>query len=630
MERTLQQLVSTVKLPTLPGVACRILELCEDPDACARDYARVIESDPALAARLLKFANSAFFGLGRKVSTVERAAVTLGVDHVRAVALGFSVAKSIGKARSQQFNTQLFWRDSLFHGCIARAVADRVGFPKREESFLVGLLQDIGVPFMANYYGPRYAELLERTAGRHIELFSAESATLDLTHPAVGGHVCHEWKLPDMLTRAIVRHHLAAPGPLGKDEGGILWRIAYLAGAVPLTDGPDDDGVAGPAITFAQGTFGMSPGELIQLLQDSRAEFSRVATVFSELLPADADLDRLVARAEALISRLGLRLPPDREEAPGAKVLIVDDDPVSLALMKGFLLKQDHVPILARSGAEALELARDERPDLILLDVIMPEMDGYQICRILKADPVTADIPIIFCTAADQTDDVVRGLELGADDYVTKPVNEQELHARLGVAMRARQRQERLDERSGLDALTGLLNRRRLEEQLAAELARPSLEPLTCAMVDLDQFKKINDSRGHAAGDVVLAKIAKLLRDSCRGSDWVSRYGGEEFVLAMPSTSLRKAAGCGERLRCSIAGTSFDHDGQILNVTASVGVAAAVEGEGVSRLLEKADQALYAAKKAGRNCVCVFLEGRGPVPVGHLDQRVGLPAAATQ
>jgi len=618
MDRNVEHLLATVKLPTLPAVACRILQLCEQPEASLKDFAEVIEKDPALAARLLRFANSAYFGLRRKVASIERAAITLGINYVKAVALGFYVAKSIGRVQNAQFDTQVFWRDSLLHGCLARALAERLGVSQRDETFLAGLLQDIGLPFMASYYGARYAEMLAEARGCHLDLFAAELASLDVTHPALGGHACWEWGLPQLLASPIARHHTWDAGSESEEPIEILGRIAYLVGAIPVTERDVAPEAMERAATIAEETFGMNHEELAGLLQCTRAEFEKTSAMFSDMLPASTNVDMILAKAEALIGKLKVKLPESHNGTTETKILAVDDDPVNLALMKGILSKHGFTPLLANSAADGIQLARSEQPDLILLDVMMPEMDGYQACRILKTDPATADIPVIFCSAMDQTDDAVRGLELGAEDFVTKPVNEKELRARMAVVLRASRAKKRLDERSNLDALTGLWNRRRLEDCMAMELAHPGVEGLSCAMIDLDHFKRVNDSLGHAAGDAVLVAVGRLLQNHCRDRDWVCRYGGEEFVLAMPATSLRKAAVCAERLRSAIAQARIPHDDRILQVTASIGVATSVAGCQPSQLLHNADEAMYAAKQAGRNRVYVFVEGRGPVALSEL------------
>lgn len=292
-----------------------------------------------------------------------------------------------------------------------------------------------------------------------------------------------------------------------------------------------------------------------------------------------------------------------------SKVLIIDDSPEIHALIR-VRLKNEAVEIhSALDGASGIDKSQSLGPDLILLDVEMPEQNGFEVCAILKDLPVTRDVPIIFLTGSTSTADKIRGLELGATDYITKPFDPAELRARVRASLRTRHLMELLAKRAMIDGLTGLHNRFYLDAQLTLALAaaRRSGEPLSCVMADVDHFKQINDECGHQFGDEVLRKIGSILTELCRDSDIVCRYGGEEFTLLMPNTPLRDAVVVSERLRRAVETTEFWHRERRVPVTCSFGVARL--GDTIPpTVIELADQALYRAKRGGRNQVQMCLQ----------------------
>lgn len=291
-------------------------------------------------------------------------------------------------------------------------------------------------------------------------------------------------------------------------------------------------------------------------------------------------------------------------------ILVVDDEEANLYALRLILESKSFRCIEATSGKEALDAAMDSEPDVILLDIHMPEMDGFEVCRRLKADSRTAHIPIVFLTARYRDHaEIARGLEVGAYDYVTKPFNTAELTARIGVMMRIRRAEDEARKASLTDSLTGLQNRRFLETRLEEEMARSERHsvPLSCVMLDLDHFKKINDSHGHSVGDNVLRDVAVILRRHIRKSDLAIRYGGEEFVVVLFSTDADAAQIVAERVRADVERHSIKAGDETLKLTVSVGIASFPEQgiKTVDDLMHRADEALYQAKGRGRNMVCV-------------------------
>ena len=295
-------------------------------------------------------------------------------------------------------------------------------------------------------------------------------------------------------------------------------------------------------------------------------------------------------------------------------VLLVEDSAAIRALVRRMLVAGGHVVVEAAGGAAALTVCREQQPDVVLLDVEMPEMSGWDVLAAMKADPHLRDVPVVFLTSRSDTTDMVDGLRLGAHDYLRKPCEPTELLARVQAAARVkrlqdelRQRNEDLDRISRTDALTGLRNRRHVEEYLAklTSLARRNLEPIAVLVIDIDHFKSVNDEHGHEAGDAVLREVAGRMQDSVRLEDMVGRWGGEEFLVVLPNTTDQGAAELAERLRQVVADTPCRlADGDAVQVTISVGCAASlIDDAGI--LVRSAAAAMYQAKQTGRNRVVV-------------------------
>lgn len=316
----------------------------------------------------------------------------------------------------------------------------------------------------------------------------------------------------------------------------------------------------------------------------------------------------------------GAQAPP----TPG-RILVVDDNPDNVEIIATRLRYRGYEVVESVHGRDALEKVQAEPPDLILLDVMLPDIDGYEIARRIKGNDRLPYIPIILVTARDSTQDKVMGLDAGADDYLTKPINFPELEARVRSMLRIKKLQDELEEKnrelqrlSISDGLTGLYNHRHIHRLLTDEFERTERtgEPLTVAMFDLDRFKSVNDTYGHQTGDRVLQAFAGILHESAREIDRIGRYGGEEFMAILPDTDADEAMTFVERVRQRVERTPFDIGrDEPLHMTVSAGLAD-IPAEGVTsceELIRRADEALYAAKAAGRNRVVRFDELAQPV-----------------
>ena len=288
---------------------------------------------------------------------------------------------------------------------------------------------------------------------------------------------------------------------------------------------------------------------------------------------------------------------------PGPLVLIADDDAVTRAVVETWLVNAGYEVVAAADGQAALALALEMTPDLAVLDVSMPGLDGLEVCRALsRATP--APPPVIFLTGHSGTDALVTGLDAGAVDYIVKPLNRDVLVARVRAALRSKALRDDLITHATRDALTALLNRRELDLRTAAAIAHAARYDrlLSCAMIDVDHFKQVNDRHGHAVGDAVLCEAATRLRETCRETDTLGRYGGEEFIVLFPEISASDAMVAAERIRRAFSDAAFTADGVSLNLTASIGVATWVASMiAPASLYSAADRALYQAKDLGRD-----------------------------
>jgi diguanylate cyclase (GGDEF)-like protein len=293
------------------------------------------------------------------------------------------------------------------------------------------------------------------------------------------------------------------------------------------------------------------------------------------------------------------------------KLLIIDDDAESLAIAEARLAQEQVEIHCAGGGSEGLALCRSLRPDLILLDVDMPGMSGFEVCKALKADAELCMIPVLFLSGSGNAENKVRGLDLGAIDFVTKPFDSFELRARVRAALRTKRLQDLLIERARIDPLTGLPNRRALMERLQTEWARLQRHRVNFSfiMVDIDYFKRVNDAFGHPVGDQCLQEVARRIQHESRTTDLPARYGGDEFAVVVPDETVEKARFLAERCRRQIGQIAIAARNESTRTTASIGVAQAADLPSFAALIDSADQALLKAKKNGRNRVEVALGG---------------------
>jgi len=292
--------------------------------------------------------------------------------------------------------------------------------------------------------------------------------------------------------------------------------------------------------------------------------------------------------------------PPD-----SMTVMIVDDTQPNVLILQRALTNTGYNISVAFSGEKALELIPKLKPDLILLDVMMPGINGFEVCKLLKKDVELKSIPVIFITAMGMPEDVLKGFEAGAVDYITKPFNLQEVCVRVKTHLILSAAINKLIQDSETDSLTGLFNRRTFLKKVENEAMRfkRSKKSFSLLFADIDFFKKINDTYGHAAGDEILINISNILNTEKREVDQVGRWGGEEFLLLLPETNIEGAVQHGNKIRELISEKPIMYEGQEIHITMSFGVSEYSEDINIEKTIDQADQRLYIAKNSGRNKV---------------------------
>jgi diguanylate cyclase (GGDEF)-like protein len=294
--------------------------------------------------------------------------------------------------------------------------------------------------------------------------------------------------------------------------------------------------------------------------------------------------------------------------------LIVDDEKSNIDVLN-HILKEKYKLFIAKSGESAIKIARENVPDLILLDIIMPDMNGFEVLTQLKKSDLTSNIPVIFITGQDSKEDEIKGLNLGAVDYITKPFHNVIVEARIRTHMKIVEQMQIIERMSIMDELTELPNRRYFNDQLTREWGRAIRETASISLliIDVDKFKVYNDTYGHPQGDALLQAVSAVFKQALkRPADFVARWGGEEFIMLMPGTDLDGAMEVAERIRAGVEETIIPcTDGTSTGTTVSIGVNTErpMINLPVAGFVSRADKALYAAKESGRNKVCAYEAG---------------------
>jgi len=641
----IDELKATGQLPSPTGVAMAILRLTQSDKASARDIAEVLESDPALAGRILKHANSASVGASRPAVAVADAVVRLGLRTVRQLALGFSLVSKHQSGPCRGFDYQDFWSRSLAAALGVQALSRQKEVMPPAEAFTVGLLSQIGRLGLASVHPDSYSRILEQCKDNSRDrLIRLEREQFAIDHNELSAALLQDWGLPALCVDAVRYYEVPEEGDL--QEGSrphrltrLLHVATHLAG-VCVADDDERDVLATELVARGQ-AIGIDSEALATLCDEVVRDWREWGEILHAPTREVPFLKEMLERArQAGHADESEQAPSSEAKAISLRILAVDDSELDLKLLTKYLTSAGHKVVTASDGREGLRMALETDPGMIITDWIMPEMEGPEFCRALRRSEKGRQIYVIMLTGCEDEGHLVEAFEAGADDFIVKPYNPKALMARIRAAQRIITLQKEVDrdkeqirryvaalgvanrklEQAALtDELTGLPNRRYALDRLGQEWAAAtrSGRALTCLSIDIDHFKNVNDTCGHDTGDAVLRETAAALKRAMRKSDVVCRFGGEEFVAICPETHLRDATQLAERLRTTVeanivsAGT-FDGGVQV-----SVGVAERdATMPNPDALLKAADQALYAAKQAGRNRVCQA--GKRPsAPAAH-------------
>lgn len=476
------------RLPTLPGVAIKILEAVQDKKSGLMELAQILSTDPPLSAEVLRLINSPYYGLNSRITSVNHAVNLLGATTVKNLALSFSVIKSFQSDDGEGFDYTQYWKDSLFSAVTMKLLTGKLNRQLADDAFFLGLLHDIGILTLNQCMHDQYSLVLTEMAKNQSAYQDAENQVLGFTHMEIGSHLAKKWGLPDTFFQSIAYHHNPAKLNTGNADMAILTQMLHLTSLLV-------DFVNKPDKAFYLG-----------LIEHYVKEYG-----FEDQFQLEPVLDEVGRLTEAVYPVFEIKIESET----------------------GYL--------------DMIETARKE---LIHL----------------------------------------------SSDFLSRLIEQDK-------------RIEVLNERATHDGLTKLTNYQRFQEVLDEEMYRAKRYkmPLTLLMMDLDHFKKINDTFGHLAGDYILREVSDLLQKSMRKSDVVARYGGEEFAILLPETPQEGAFILAERLCDKLSSKALTYGEQTIFVTMSIGIAAysAKTDSSNADLIKKADTALYRAKDSGRNQCCL-------------------------
>jgi len=626
------ELKTTGKLPTPSGVALQIMELTRRDDVSLSELARVVRTDPALAGRLIKFANSAMAGPRRPVVAVADAIHLLGIATVRQLSLSLSILEQNQSGACEGFDYQKYWSGSLARGIAANALCMRTRVAAPDEAFSCGLLAEVGTLALATLHPEAYGELLAAHGGRTGPGLRAQERTrFRADHTELSVALLENWMLPRVFIGAISHHE--EPSTASFPEGS---REALLTRLLHLARGIGEFCCASEAsrpllvqdLLFGAARIGIDADALAMLVDEVASEWrnwSGILDVTAMIVPAFSTIR--ATKTDEPRAAVHESLQATETTSDLMRVLVVDSDPAALATLRQLLVEQGHEVTVAADGPQALKQAMATLPHMILCNSATPDLDGLALCRAIRETEEGRQIYFLLLSEADGHERLVEAFEAGADDFVAKPIAPRVLLARL----RAGQRVVRLQEESARDSqnlrrfanelavanrqlrqaaltdpLTGLPNRRYGMERLEQEWAASSRNqrPLSVMMIDLDRFKTVNDTHGHDVGDMLLRQAAGLLRKAARAEDVICRIGGEEFLVISPDTALAATTRVGDRLRKAIADSPIMLGALRQAVTVSIGVAERTSAMSrYDELLKGADQMLYHAKRKGGNRV---------------------------
>lgn len=603
------------------------MRLTQKADVSVAELAHAVQTDPALVGRLIKAAN-ALHNKTRPVAAVQDALIMLGISTVRYLALSFSLVSGYRSGQCAKFNYPRFWSHSLACAVAMQALATRTRIASPEEAFSIGLLCRIGELSLASVFPQEYAQVLEqREQGEIKPLVACERDSFATTHSELTAAMLQDWGLPGMFVDAVFNHEepdrLNAPPDSRLYQ--IVWMLALARLIADLCLADDAERRALMPKLFRYGsTLAIESESLISLGDQVAREWKEWATLLNvdaHDVPPFEEFSR--PAAAPVLSADGM----PNVEGGALRVLVVDDDRVMRTILKKLLGDSGYQVFEAVDGQSGFVMALEVHPHIVITDWVMAGMDGVGMTRALRQTKLGRGIYILILTALEAEDKLVEAFAAGIDDYLNKPLKPRVLGARLRAAQRVVMLQQeieqdrdeirrfaaelavtnrRLQEAALTDVLTGLPNRRYAIEFFQREwlAANRSKRPLACMLIDIDNFKVINDTHGHDMGDAVLKCVSATIKKALRAQDVACRTGGDEFTVICPQTDLQAALVCAERVRKGVA--VLEMDATLANIKCSLSVGVAVRDADmvdIDTLLKCADEGVYLAKQCGRNRV---------------------------
>ncbi len=615
-----EQLKLSGQLPSPRGVALAVLELSQRENATLGEIARVVQTDPALSGRLIKLANTASHAT-RPVVSVQEAVVRQGMSTVRQLALGFSLLDQYRDGACEAFDYQGYWSHSLLMALCMQALGARVHVAAADELFICGLLAQVGQLALATAYPDEYNTVLNAQRADPAQPFvTHERARLETDHIELGIVLMTDWGMPKVFTVPLAHYEdpeYQAPSHDSRSRNLMLMlRLSHRLADLGLARADARPRLAREWTTLAaeldisQEAAGRFIDEVVASWHDWGAQLK----IPTSILPPFAEIDH--GHAE-----------PSEDESP-LRIVVADGNAFTRRKTMALLVEDSsHVVYPADNGNTALALAMEVLPHVLIAHYNLPQLDGLELCQALRATDEGRRMHILLMDDGNDEAQLAYAYEAGADGYVPSALSAKGLRTRLSAAQRLVQLQNawerdraqlrqiaaelavanrRLANAALSDSLTGLPNRRSAMDQLeqAWSAASRTGAPLAVMVIDIDHFKHINDTYGHAAGDMVLREAASVLRTSARREDSVCRIGGEEFLVICPNTDLEAALQSAERLRTTLGARRIVIGQTESSITTSIGVAVReADTADLDALVSTADQALYAAKEAGRNRV---------------------------
>lgn len=626
-----EQLKASGDLPAPTGVALAIMRLGHGDDATMVELASVIRSDSVLVGRLMKVANGISSpGFGRRpVVSVQEALMALGTPAVRALALSFSLVSEYSNGACPNFDYGSFWSYSLLCGLAMQAITARTRVAAAEEAFCVGLLARVGELALATLYPTAYSEILaNRGSGSQCVRIATERATFGTDHRELSTAMLADWGIPKVFTEAVLAHE--TPDETALAEGSRQYiatqSLALARHIAEICLAPDRQRASLVGRLLLLGSrLSLDEGALITLSDRTVQEWHEWSAQLSLDTLSQPSFRQMFSAPPECDGSFPIREPIEDQQR--LRVLVVADNPSLCSMLRSVLEAVGNEVFETTSGREALRLTLEMQPHMMIADWAMPEMDGMELTRALRQTKNGRAVFIVMLTSVGDDERLIEAFENGVDDFMPKPLRPRLLAARLRAGQRIiklqqeieRDREEirhfaaelavtnrRLQEVALTDVLTGFPNRRygmeRIQQEWAASVR--SGRTLACLMIDLDEFKEINDTYGHDVGDNVLKTASKALKNGLRAQDVICRIGGDEFLVICPDTGLEAALVCAERVRHSVE--SVRTAAGMLKLTSTVSIGVAVREPGISdadTLIKRADQGAYLAKQRGRNRV---------------------------